>query len=159
MGKKLDIECFLDQTLAFLRANLNDKIAAIDLEKNDAITTPPIPDEAYIFQSLDEGVQNYDPFIFYGISRVEGEAIDSANSELWSVEITVIKTDSDSKIVTRQLLRYGRALKEIFQENYYKINSVRQKLRVSSLEPISFSSQNSSNRFKAIGVEIEFSTF
>lgn len=156
---KMDVECFLDQVEIFLKDKLNDKIAEIDAEKNSGWTTEPVDPESYIFQSLDELASNFDPILFYGISSVEGESIESANGKTYAIEISVIKTDDESKTIGRKLLRYQRALEEIFQENYVKINSVRQKIKVSSLQPISFQTQNSSNRFKAIGIEIEFSIY
>ena len=159
MNKKFDIECFLENLETFLKDKLNDKIAAIDLEKSSAFTTEPIAPNAYVFQSLDNLPVNYDPILFYGISKVEGESIETANGETYYIEISVIKVDDESKNIGKKLLRYNRALKEIFQENAFKINNVRPKIKVSSLQPISFQMQNSSNQFKAIGIEIEFSIF
>ena len=156
---KLDLECWIDQIEAFLKNHLNDKIVEIDTEKNSGWTTEPVDPESYVFQSLDEMPVNFDPILFFGVSSIEGEGIESATSKICKVEVSVIKTDDESKTIGKKLLRYQRALQEIFQENYVKINSVRQKIRVSSLQPISFEMQNSSNRFKAIGIEIEFSIF
>lgn len=156
---KLDLECWVDNIEAFLKAHLNSKLVQIDTEKNSGWTTEPVSDEAYIFQSLDNLVVNFDPMLFYGISSVTGESIESANGKIVTVEVTVIKYDNEDKNIGKKLLRYQRALEEIFQENYIKINSVRQKTKVSSLQPVSFELQNSSDRFKAIGIEMEFSMF
>lgn len=156
---KLDVECILENIEIFLKEKLNDKISAIDLEKNSGWNTELVDENAFIFQSLDNLPVNFDPILFYGISKVEGESIHSANAEIYSIEISIIKADDESKTIGKKLLRYNRALKEIFQENCFKIGNVRPKIKVSSLQPISFQLQNSSNQFKAIGIEIELSIF
>lgn len=156
---KFDIECFLDNLLVFLKANLNTKLAAIDAEKGGAIVTPLIDDNAYVFQSLDEMPVNFDPILFYGVSDVKSKSVHSATAKQYFIEVSVIKTVSEVKTIGKQLLRYQRALEEIFEENSFKINNVRQKTEISSLQPISFKLQNEGEQFRAIGIEIEFSMF
>lgn len=157
--KKMDAELFIDNLEIFLKEKLNDRIAAIDAEKNSDFTTELVDPKAYIFQGLDSMPVNFDPILFYGISKVESDSIHSANAETYTIEISIIKADSNSATVGKKLLRYNRALKEIFQENCFKINNVRPKIKVTSLQPISFQLQNSSDLFKAIGIEIELSIF
>lgn len=154
-----DIECFIDNLEQFLKDNLNNALAVVDAEKNSGWTTEPVDPEAYVFQSLDNLPINFDPILFYGISNVGGEAIESATSGIYSIEVSVIKADDESKTIGRKLLRYQRAMKMIFEQNYFKINNVRPKIVIKSLQPINFQLQNSSNQFKAIGVEIELSIF
>jgi len=156
---KFDIECFIDNMEQHIKNKINDKIIEIDTEKGSTFTTEPINEKAYIFQSLDNMPVNFDPILFYGISQVPSKSITGATAKMYKVEISVIKADSESKTIGKKLLRYQRALEEIFEENFYKINNVRPKIEVSSLQPISFRLQNSSNQFKAIGIEIEFSIF
>lgn len=159
MKNRYDVECFIDNLLVFLKANLNNKLASIDLEKGGEITTELVDDNAYIFQSLDNMPVNFDPILFYGISDMGSKSIPGASAKIFTVEISVIKTDDESTEIGKKLLRYGRALEEIFEENYFKINNVRPKIEIASLQPVSFKLQNSSNRFKAIGIEIETSIF
>ena len=156
---KFDLECFFDNLEQFLKDNLNTRINAIDVEKNSGWTTENVDPEAYVFQSLDNLPVNFDPILFYGISQMPSKGIGPATAKNPRIEISVIKTDDESKTIGKKLLRYQRALEEIFEENFYKINNVRPKIEVSSLQPISFQMQNSSNQFKAIGIEIELSIF
>lgn len=156
---KFDIECFLDNLEQFLKDNLNDRIAAIDAEKNSGWTTELVDDAAYIFQSLDNMPVNFDPILFYGVSSVESDGINGATGKTYKIEISIIKADSESKTTGKKLLRYQRALEEIFEENYFIINNVRPKITITSLQPISFQLQNSGDQFKAIGIEIEYSIF
>lgn len=165
MKKKFDLECLIDNIEQFLKDNLNDAIQAIDNEKNDGlaiddqIVTELVDPDAYIFQSLDNLPVNFDPILFFGISSLPGKSVPGASAKIPTIEISVIKADDESKTIGKKLLRYGRALEEIFEKNYFKINNVRPKIEISSLQPISFKMQNSSNQFKAIGIEIETSIF
>ena len=162
---KFDLECFFDNLELFLKDKLNPQIVLIDAEKNankaiaDQWTTEPVDNEAYVYQSLDQMPVNFDPILYYGISQMPSNGIGPATAKNPIIEISIIKTDDESKTIGRKLLRYQRALEEIFEENFYKINSVRPKIEVSSLQPVAFKDQNSSNRFKAIGIEIELSIF
>jgi len=156
---KFDVECFLDNMEQHIKDNLNDRLASIDAEKSSTWTTEPVNEKAYVFQSLDNMPVNFDPILFYGIAQVPSKSIPGATAKNYKIEISVIKSDSESKTIGKKLLRYQRALEEIFEENFYKINNVRPKIEVSSLQPISFRLQNSSNQFKAIGIEISFSIF
>lgn len=156
---KIDIEYYLDQVESFVKANLNNKLSEIDTEKNDGITLKPINDKAVVFQTLNAFPVNFDPVLFYGIDSVQGESIESANEETYQIEISIILADKADKATEKKLLRYHRALKEIFQENYFKIGNTREKVRVTSLSPISFTLQNTTNPFRAIGVRIEVSLF
>ena len=156
---KFDLECLVDNIEQFLKDNLNTKIQEIDVEKNNGITCELVDPEAYIFQSLDNLPVNFDPILFYGISDLGSDSVPGAVAKKPKIEISVIKVDDESKEIGKKLLRYGRALEEIFEKNYFKINNVRPKIEVTSLQPVSFKAQNSSHRFKAIGIEIETSIF
>lgn len=160
-----DIECFIDNLEIFLKDNLNDAIQAIDDEKNanrapeNQWETEKVDPEAYVYQSLDNLPVNFDPILFYGVSKVETIGIHGATAKKYFIEVTVIKTDDESKTIGRKLLRYQRAMNEIFIKNYFTINNVRPKIEIADLQPIHFSVQNSSAQFKAIGIEIELSIF
>lgn len=156
---KFDLECFLDNLEEHIKNKLNDKIDEIDTEKDSGWTTEHVDPDAYIFQSLDNMPVNFDPILFYGVSKMPSKGIGPATAKNPQIEISVIKTDDDSKTIGKKLLRYQRALEEIFEENFYKINSVRPKIEISSLQPISFRLQNSGEQFRAIGIEIELSIF
>ena len=130
---KFDLECFIVSVEKHLKANLNDKIAEIDAEKNtftpieDQFVTNPVDNEAYIFQSLDNMPVNFDPILFYGISNAPSKGIGPATAVNPMVEISVIKAEEEVKTIGKKLLRYQRALQEIFEENFFKINNVRPK--------------------------------
>lgn len=149
-----DMEDFFDDLLAFMQDNLNTKIDELNTEKGDTLLQN-IADEAYVFQTLDNGLVNYDPFLFYGFTILEQRAEYGFSAKILQVEVTIIMAaDPSGDDETHKLLRYSRVLQELFEKNWNKVNK-RVKLKVTSLEPIGFSLVNSSQPYRAIGVYLE----
>jgi hypothetical protein len=150
--KKYDLESFLRDIETYLKANLNDQINLINAEKNDfAIDT--VEDDAYIYQTLNDRVVNYPTTIFYYIDNIASEGIDSATSEEVSIEVVAILTDVQDGLMQYKLLRYLRALKDLFNSGFNKVHYTK-KVRIESLVPIEFALQNSSSYVHAIGVRL-----
>lgn len=152
---KYDLETFLRDVELFMKTKLNDKIDEINLEKGD-FNLKHVVDKAYIFQTLTEKVNNYSPTIFYHVEDIQSDGIPSSTAELYSIEVVIILSDSQDKLVSYKLLRYLRVLKELFNDNFNSIKYNR-KVIVESLTPISFALQNTSNYVDAIGVKISTS--
>lgn len=150
-----DVENFFDELEDFMQANLNTRISAINTEKNDSITLDTVSSSAYFFLTLDETVANYDPFIFYSIGGIESDGIGPHTGKTYLVDVALVMTsdgvDSNSR---KRTLRYHRALTEIFEENYQEINK-RVNIKVNSLEPITFATQNDSQLYRAVGVQLQ----
>jgi hypothetical protein len=68
---KYDLENLLDDIETVLKTNLNTKITQLNTEKSDAIVLRSVPSQAYFFETLDQRVANYNPFILYGIEEIE----------------------------------------------------------------------------------------
>jgi hypothetical protein len=153
---RYDIESFLTDLVTFLKANLNTKLAAIDTEKNDGITLKQINTTyAYMFQSMNDKIANYDPVLLYGIEDIKSEGIGPATAKTYPISIVIIVADpgTDSNMMKR-ILRYSRALSELLEGSWSQIgNAV--KVTVSSLAPISFKLQDRSDDFRAVGVQLE----
>lgn len=154
------IEDFLENAIELVKQNINQKLIDIDNERNDFALKPIDLENGIVFQSLNNLPVNFDPILYYGADDVTniGE-IESASGETWSVEFSIILADPQDRSVEKRLWRYQRALKEIFLEGYIKINSMRQKVRVRSLNPVAFTLQNTSNEYRAIGINIETTLF
>lgn len=150
--KKYDTETFLRDVETFLKSNLNAEIVKINTEKAD-FNLDSIDDKAYIFQSLDDKVLNYSPSVFYYIDDIQSESIDSATSEEISIEVVVILSDKKDGKLQYRLLRYLRALKDLFNNGFNKVHYSK-KVKVESLVPIRFALQNSTNFVHAIGVRL-----
>ena len=158
----IDIEDFVACAKELVRTKLNDEITAIDAARSDGITLKQIDiDNAIIFQSLDNFPVNFDPVLYYGVSGATApQQIESATGENWEVEFTIILADPHDKTIDTRLFRYQRALKNLFKKNYFKINNLTQKVRVKSLDPVSFSLSNQKAvEFRAIGVIVETTLF
>jgi hypothetical protein len=154
---KFDIETALNNVKQLLQANLNTKLAAIDAEKADGITLAQIPSGAYILQSLDQAVAaQFNPFVLYGIDKIDSNGIGPSTAKSFTVSVIIIVADpgSDPTILTR-LLRYLRALEEVFEDSFGTALQ-REIVTVESLEPVQFRLVNSNDDCRAIGVSLKF---
>lgn len=152
---RYDIENFLSDLVATCKAKLNTKIADINAEKGDAITVATVPDEAYFFQALNKAkAAPYPVFMFYGLEDPETDGLGPYTSESYEIYfIVVVKDTAENEIYLTKLLRYARALKEIFEQNFSK-NPWGIKLKVSSLSPVGFEALGMPGSFKACGAKI-----
>lgn len=150
--KRYDIESFLKDVESILKAEINNKINEINTEKGD-FNLDLVDDKAYIYQSMNEEITNFNPTIFYYLDDIRSEGIDSATSEEVVVEVVVILTDTQDGNTQHKLLRYLRVLKELFNTHFNKVHYSK-KVIVESLVPIPFALQNSSNYLHAIGVRL-----
>lgn len=151
---KYDIESFLDDVLQHMKDKLPTKLESITTEKDDGIVLDPVLDEAFFLQTMDGEITNYDPFIVYGIDDVSVEGIGPMSSKSYKISILVVKSDNglDTNI-TKRMLRYLRALEEIFQDSFAEIGN-KVKLRVNSY-PIEITRLNETNQYRVTGVSIE----
>jgi hypothetical protein len=152
---KYDIENLLTDLAAIAKTNLNTKIAAITAEKNDDIVLKTIDSGAYFFQSLAKNrAASYPVFLFYGMDDPTADGIGPGTAETVNIFFLVVLQDTaEEEVYMTRLLRYSRALKEIFEENYATIRRV-SRILVSNLAPVSFEIENVSGTFKAVGVKV-----
>jgi len=157
------IEDVLNQAICLVKDNINDELTKIDVERageTNPITMKPIDTEnGIVFQSLNNLPVNFDPILYYGVDQVETDPIESAQGETWSMEFSIILSDPQDRTAEKRVLRYQRALKSIFLNNYIKLNNMRQKVRVRSLNPVAFTLPNASIEFRAIGILVETTLF
>lgn len=153
--KVYDIESFCSDIKTILTTYLNSKLTSIDSEKNDGITLKPVASDAYFFQELNEATVNYDPYILYSVENIESEALGPVTSLRPTVHIILVLADQGSELagIGTRMLRYQRALKEIF-ESHWTENQNGVKIKVQSLVPVQFSLMNSANSYRAIGIAL-----
>jgi hypothetical protein len=151
---RYDAESLLSDIETFLKANLNTKISAITTEKNDGITLRTVDSGAYFFQVLDDKIANFNPIVVYGLTDWQSDGIGPANAEKVAIEIAIILTDdSQDANIGKKMLRYHRALTELFNENWAKIRSSL-KLKITSLPPITIGLNGQENA-RAVGIRVE----
>lgn len=157
---KYDVESLLDDVKALLEANFATKIAAINSEKNDSITLTAPASGSYFRGELNGEQETMDPFVFYGIETVKTEGRGPATSNLYSLFVVIVIEDTgqDAQLggVYNRMLRYMRAMYEVFQDHWSEYEpSV--KLLVSSIEPVLFTDLNTTQTYRSAGVKIEAS--
>lgn len=156
MANRYDIESVMDDIKAFLQANLNTKITAMNTEKNDTITLSSISNNAYFFQTLGEDIANFNPFILYGVNEIGGKNnLQSAVDMDFTGHIVVVLTDggNDPNII-RRLFRYQRCLIDLFENNWSKISKIGS-IKVSGLAPLNVLFENRPASDRVIGISIE----
>lgn len=155
MAAKYDAESLLVDIEALLKADLNAKIAEISAEKADGLELKSVPAAAYFFQTLNEKCANFNPFVIYGITDGTEEGVGSSVAETVVMEVAIVVVDNgQDHAIGKRLLRYRRALSEVFSDKWAEMRySV--KLKVKSLSPVSLRLIDSSESYQAVGVRIE----
>lgn len=152
---KYDVERLYSDIESLLKSELNNKLLEIDTEKAD-IVLDPVDDNAYFFQTMTENAENYDPFLFYGEDQVIATGTGPATVETFSIDIGIILQIKNDPTTGTRLLRYRRALREIFEKNWVKINR-NVKLKVTSLAPWPLPDLDTDTLSVGIGVTLEAS--
>lgn len=154
-----DLEVIMDDIIAFLKANLNTQITAMNTEKDDGITLSAINDASYQFQSLNNEVANFDPFILVTTVKINTEGIGPGTKKEYLIQVIVIKSDDGQDVnCGRKILRYGRVLSDIFEQKWDKI-SPSDKINIQSLEPVEMELLNSGHKYQVIGVQLNPTIF
>jgi len=151
---KYDAEKLLDDLKTICQASLNTRLAAIDAEKGDG-STPQLDNEAYFFQDmLHERAPAYDVLMLYGLQDPTTEAMYGATAENHEIYfIVVVKETAELDAVQRRMMRYTRALKEVFERDFSNIRCPC-KLLVSGLAPTRIKPEGVSGAWLTAGVKI-----
>lgn len=157
---KFDAEDLLDAVLEVMTDNLNARISAIDAEKTakgkelkPVLAT--IKASAYFRQSWSEKILNATPAIFYGIEEctpIDGGGVAATTYKIFC---EVIYTDNGMyNDATNRILRYTRALKEIFEEAFKSVAEM-SAIKIETVRPIAFKlNLDSSEEIKVGGVSL-----
>lgn len=149
-----DPETYLLSIQTFLKANLNTEIASLNLEKNDTLVLKTISTDAYFLQSFNNTVSNYDPHILIGIDDITGSGIGPGVVKTLTFSIVIIVEDRGEDLFAGvRMLRYGRVLEDLLNRSFNKIIP-HATFKINSLVPISITSVNSNDSYRAVGVQI-----
>lgn len=161
MEIRYDVEQFLDDILGLVKTNLNIEIASIQAEKDtllgsNNISIKTVENKAY-YVSLDEGVANYDPFVYYGVENDQAIPMEGASAENVQAFFFVVLHNSASDAEThRRLLRYTRALKQIMENNFDVISQIGT-IKVEAVVPTNFQDMESNTFYKMAGISLSLS--
>lgn len=151
---RLDLETILDKIKLLFQAKLTAKLAALDAEKNDGITLPTVENGAYFLQGYHEGMANFNQFIVYGVEKIDSTSVNALAAKSFSLYVELAMTDQGMNNENmKKLLRYGRALEEIVNENFDKILG-NTRFQTSLLEPAAFEDVKGGVFLKSVGVRI-----
>lgn len=149
-----DFEKILVDLDAFFKANLNNRIAAINTEKNDNLAT--VDSGAFVLWSLDTVNKSYNPFILIQLANVTSNFNGPYVSEQYEIEVLMFLQDDYNRIDNwKQVLRYWRAVKETASLAWDKVARGMQ-ADITSLAPIEFRENQESKPLKVFGVQISF---
>lgn len=151
----IDIETLLLRIETYLKANLNTAITALNTEKNDSLVLAQVVDDAYFLQSFNQRIANYDPHILIALDDVQGSGIGPgvAKTLVFTVVLILADTNDMDLMIGIRMLRYGRVLEDLFNRGFSKILPSAN-FKVNSLVPIAFTSLNSNDPYRAVGVEV-----
>jgi hypothetical protein len=154
---KTDIESVLDGVKAFLVANLNTQIAALNAEKNDGISLKSVNATAYHLQYPQDRTELGDPFVVYDEAQEPRiEANGGMVAAVHSVGVSIVLADNglDGDIVKR-LFRYRRALQDLFSDKWASVyGSHKFKMRLWSPTP-PFKNMETQYTGRAVGIILE----
>lgn len=155
-----DGEDLLDRVLSIIQTGLSAKLTAIEAEKiakGKGITGGlPVPESgAYFRQTWSNNILNYAPAIFYGIENVQADGVGPVTSEKFTVFVEVIIVDSGMDTnTTSKIMRYSRALKELFQSSFSEVAETG-RIKIETVRPVSFKlEQDSSEEIKVGGISL-----
>jgi hypothetical protein len=154
MGK-YDLESLFADIDACLKANLTTKLAAIDTEKGDGIVLKTVNSSAYFAQTLNMGIGAYDPYLVYGVIDQAPDGIGPATADRITMQVVLVIADpGQDPDILKRVLRYQRALRELFEQNWEKMRKG-VKLRIEPTLPVQLTELDSSKEFRAVGVQLE----
>lgn len=162
MSRKFDGEDVLAMILSIMKDGgaLNAKIAAIEAEKLAAgLNLTPglanVADISYYEQTWNSKILNTTPAIFYGIEDCVALDGGGAAAKTYECFVEIVLIDSgQTNDYNRRILRYSRALEELFESALSAPAEVGQ-VKIKSVRPITFKLElDSSEEIKVGGISI-----
>lgn len=152
---KYDLETFLKGVEAFLIANLNTAIDAMNTEKNDGTTLKHVDSDAYHIQYLGDQTELSDPFVLIEEAdepSVQGD-VGGHVAITYHVGVWILVSDPGTDPnVPSILFRYRRVLMDLFIANWDSISNAEKTSIHASMPSPPFQNQEQSWEGRAIGV-------
>lgn len=151
---KFDLENFRDWFIDLFQTNMAAKIAEINAEKGDSLLTDFTADQ--YFSDMNQRIDNYDRFIFYGfpdIQTINNGRGPSALEVTMAFDIVVAEPEGGT-ISENIVMRYTRAMVEIVEANS-RSNPQIGDVSVEQFAPVSLNDNQLSARMKIGGISIK----
>lgn len=160
MPRLYDAEELVADIKALLVANLNAEIAIVEAEKvaagRAASGIANVESGAYFLYEWTADSLNANPAcgIFLSEQQIQSDGPFSKQTFIVDVGVVISGTDNDA-LAVQKLLRYGRALRQVFEKNWGKMNSAVTREKLESVGPIAFKvNADSSEQCKIAGVTL-----
>lgn len=150
---KYDPEIYLDTIQTFLQSNLNNEIIAMNSEKNDSITLKQVSNSAYFVQTFNDAIANYDPHVLIGVNDIQSSGMAGTVKVITFDVILIVEDRGEDLHIGKRMLRYLRVLEDLFNRSFNKIIP-HATFRINSLVPISLTSSNTNQAYRAVGVQV-----
>ncbi len=158
MKASYDLEDLIADTAAFIKPRLNAAIAELEAQKiaagRVASEIQPIPDNAYYLYTWNDESLNEEIAIFITGTATASDGEGPFTVQTFEIDISVVLSGmQNDSLANQKLLRYTKALKNIFEADWGKIKAgiVREKIETTS--PTDFKVVARSNApIKAAGV-------
>lgn len=156
MIKKQDLEVILDSIQTLVNANFNTKLTSITTEKGDNLLLQPLDSRGFAILGLTETIMNYDPFIAILVENLENISIPGGSASKATFYVVAVKEDNGVDVaIHKKMLRYQRAIQEIFIENFDDLGTGT-KYEIAGLAPQRLQGLNTSKTFRGAGVVVSF---
>jgi len=154
---KYDLEKLESDLLALVKSKMAVKLSEIEADKGDSITLEvPADDQYFNSTDIDEEIVNQVLMVRYGIEESDAISISSATSQESTVSFLVYLNELNQArgVLRKKIFRYGRALKEIFEENFRDLSFV-SNMNIEVVSPMEWRENESSPAYKVGGVFIK----
>ena len=117
-----DVEQLTKDLLQLVKDNLNTEITKIQTQKGNDFELKLIAEPTAYYPSLDDNILEFDPFVYYGIGDNDILSNGPESSDNLEIFFTVVFTnENDDDNNYWRSLRYIRALRKVFENNYDSI--------------------------------------
>lgn len=156
MMARFDIETFIEKFHTEFKTKLAAQIDAINTEKGDTLLAK-IPNEAWLFNTLDDKAKNFVNFGFYYIEDVESQVNGPKVSEDYTIQYSLFIFDNKDGKLEKKTLRYWRALKDAVSDTWGKVGVGYDNATIKTLVPIDVALDwNAGEYHRVIAVNFNF---
>lgn len=153
---KVDVETIFFKLVDYVKDIINDKIDALNIEKEDCILKN-IDTRAWIIGSLDDRIKSFNNFVFAYIDSVTSTTQGNVLSKNAVFEFDIVIAENEDGRDYLRVLRYHRVLEECMVEAWDKVGRGYDRATVKLLNPVEIKLYDSSYMHKVVGIQVEFS--
>lgn len=159
MAAVYDIEDLVRDIEALLQSKLDAEIDAVDAEKVSqgyaTANLSHIDPAGYHVFAINDDAMNILPALGIFVANHSEQGDGQITRAQYTIEVAVILQAINDPDVTRKLLRYMKALKQVFEKNWGKINNAVTREKIETVGPVDFTlNVDSSDIYKIAGISI-----